>query len=72
MLDLNAFIGNLLHFLFYIKLEVCKMAIKNIQNNGLGPKVMKLFSCSAKLSMKISLLISMKIPTIIGIFIFIS
>ena len=33
-----------------------------------GPKV-KLFSCSTQLSMKFSLLINMKMPTIVGIFI---
>ena len=34
--------------------------------------VIKLFSCSTQLSMKFSLLINMKMPTIVGIFIFIS
>ena len=37
-----------------------------------GPEVIKLCSCSTQLSMKISLLINMKMPTIVGIFIFIS
>ena len=37
-----------------------------------GPKVVKLFSCSTHLSMKFSLLINMKMPTNVGIFIFIS
>ena len=37
-----------------------------------GAEVIKLFSCSSKLSMKFSLLINMKMPTIVGIFIFIS
>ena len=32
-----------------------------------GPEVMKLFSCSAQLRLKIILLINVKIPTIIGI-----
>ena len=35
-----------------------------------GPEVIKLFSCSTQLSMKFSPLISMKMPTIVGIFIF--
>ena len=35
-------------------------------------EVIKLFSCSTQLSMKFSLLIYMKMPTIVGIFIFIS
>ena len=37
-----------------------------------GSEVIKLFSCSTQLSMKISLLINMKMPTTVGIFIFIS
>ena len=37
-----------------------------------GPEVIKLFSCPTQLSMKIFLLINMKMPTIVGIFIFIS
>ena len=37
-----------------------------------GPEVIKLFSCSTQLSMKFSLLINMKMPTIVGIIIFIS
>ena len=37
-----------------------------------GPEVIKYFSCSSQLSMKFSLLINMKMPTIVGIFIFIS
>ena len=37
-----------------------------------GSEVIKLFSCSTQLSMKFSLLINMKMPTIVGIFIFIS
>ena len=36
------------------------------------PEVIKPFSCSTQLSMKFSLLINMKMPTIVGIFIFIS
>ena len=36
------------------------------------PEVLKLFSCSTQLSMKFSLLINMKMPTIVGIFIFIN
>ena len=37
-----------------------------------GSEVIKLFLCSTQLSMKFSLLINMKMPTIVGIFIFIS
>ena len=37
-----------------------------------GPKVIKLFSCSAQLSMKFYLLINVKMPTIVGILIFLS
>ena len=36
------------------------------------PEVIKPFSCSTQLSMKFSVLINMKMPTIVGIFIFIS
>ena len=37
-----------------------------------GSEIIKKFSCSTQLSMKFSLLINMKMPTIVGIFIFIS
>ena len=37
-----------------------------------GSEVIKLFSCSTQLSMKFSLLINMKMPTVVGIFIFIT
>ena len=37
-----------------------------------GPEVIKLFSCSTQLSMKFILLINVKMPTIVGISIFIS
>ena len=37
-----------------------------------GPEVIKRFSCSTELSLKFSLLINMKMQTIVGIFIFIS
>ena len=37
-----------------------------------GPEVIKLFSWSTQLSMKFSLSINMKMPTIVGIFIIIS
>ena len=33
-----------------------------------GPKVIKLFSCSAQLRLKFILLINVKMPTIVGIF----
>ena len=36
------------------------------------PEVIKLLSCSTQLSVKLSLLINIKMPTIVGIFIFIS
>ena len=44
----------------------------NDKANNTDPRVIKLFSCSFELSMKFSLLIDMKMPTIVGIFIFIS
>ena len=37
-----------------------------------GPEVILLFSCSTQLSMNFSLLINIKMPTIVSIFIFIS
>ena len=37
-----------------------------------GPEVIKIFSCSAQLSMKFFLLINVKMPTIVGILTFIS
>ena len=37
-----------------------------------GPDVVKLFSCSTQLSTKLILLINDKMPTIVGIFTFIS
>ena len=45
---------------------------EKVQYMSLGPEVIKVFSCSTQLSMKFSLLIDMKMPTIVGIFIFIS
>ena len=40
--------------------------------NRLGPKVLKLFSCSTQLSMKFFLVIDVKMPTIVGILTFMS
>ena len=37
-----------------------------------GPEVIQLFSCSAQLSMKIFLLINVKMPTTVGILTFMS
>ena len=37
-----------------------------------GTKVIKLFSCSTQLSMKFFLLINVKMPTVVGIFTFMS
>ena len=37
-----------------------------------GPEVIKLFSCSTELSSKFILLINVKMPTMVGIFSFIS
>ena len=44
----------------------------SIQQSLICPQGYKLFSCSTQLKMKFSLLINMKMPTNIGIFIFIS
>ena len=40
--------------------------------NKSGLEVIKLFSCSTQLSMKFIMLISVKMPTMVGIFTFIS
>ena len=45
--------------------EVGQRALKSQQ--GPGPEVIKLFSCSTQLSMKFSPLINVKMPTIVGI-----
>ena len=46
--------------------SVCNIVLQS------GPEVIKLFSCSTRLSLKFSLIINMKTPTIVDIFIFIS
>ena len=51
--------GNTLHFI-----------LRNRKSVSPSSTVIKLFSCSTQLSMKFSLLINMKMPTIVGIFIF--
>ena len=43
-----------------------------VDKSRTGLKVIKLNSCSTQLTMKFSLLMNMKLPTIVGIFIFIS
>ena len=53
------------HFIF-VRLE------SKTRRAGPGHELIKLFSSSAQLRMKFSLLINMKMPTIVGIFIFIS
>ena len=45
---------------------------RGIPGNCSGPEVIKLFSCLAQLSMKFFLLITVKMPTIVGILIFMS
>ena len=42
------------------------------ENPKTGPEVIKLFSCSTQLSTNFILLINVKMPTIVGILIFIS
>ena len=44
--------------------------ISKVINEKYGPQIIKRFSCSTQLSMNISLLINMKMPTMVGIFIF--
>ena len=47
-------------------------AISSAQEGESGPKVIKLFSYSTQLSTEFILLINVKMPTIVGIFTFIS
>ena len=70
---------------FFSKLTFSKISFRNTirVSNGLdldqdrhfvgpGPEVIKLFPCTTQLSMKFFLLINVKMPTIVGIFTFIS
>ena len=49
-----------------------QLSVTGVSAQSTGPEVIKLFSCSFQLSMKFYVLINMKMPTIVGIFIFIS
>ena len=72
--------GGQLDWLLVFNMDMNVFSITNInedieeipQSQRSGPEVIKFFSCSTRLSMKFSLLINMKMPTIVGIFIFIS
>ena len=46
--------------------------LKEPSSETTGPEVIKLFSCSTQLSMKIFLLINVKMPTIVGYLTFMS
>ena len=46
----------------------CVLEQDTLASQSTGPKVIKLFSCSAQLSLKFILLINVKMPTIVGIF----
>ena len=53
--------------------SVCRtVLIQNIRTQRPGPDVIKLYSCTTQLRMKFSLLINRKMPTTVGIFLFIS
>ena len=54
----------------YFSLNKYKYLDKQIECSG--PEVIRLFSCSTQLSIKIFLLINIKIPTIVGILTFMS
>ena len=54
------------HCILFFRIQRRKQAVV------IGPRGYKLFSCSTQLSMKFSLLIDMKMRTIVGIFISIS
>ena len=59
----------------YLIISHCLWVYYSVHNDSLaaicwvraGPEVIKLFSCSTQLSMKFSLLINVKMPTIVGI-----
>ena len=53
---------------FYFPAEIAGRNSRDLP----GLMVIKLFSCSTQLCMKLPLLVNMKMPTIVGIFIFIS
>ena len=59
-------------FVMYLEFHQNHLQTFLISNHNAGSEVIKCFSCSSQLSMKFSLLINMKMPTIVGIFIFIS
>ena len=50
--------------------EICMK--KRFHNTGTWPRGYNTVSCATQLSMKVSLLINTKMPTIVGIFVFIS
>ena len=58
---------------YYSELQICidrahwLILMQNILVMIEGPKVIKPFSCSTQLSMKVFLLINIKMPTIVGI-----
>ena len=45
---------------------------KGLVNSSPGPEVIKLFSCSVQLSITFTMLINVKMPTIVGILTFMS
>ena len=50
----------------------CVYKLSDANSKSPGPEVIKLFSCSTQLSTKYILLISVRMPTIVGILTFIS
>ena len=70
----NVFIEKISNILVENILWVGKKKKTHSLSEALKPclEVIKLFSCSTQLSMKFSLLINLKMPAIVGIFLFIS
>ena len=66
MLSVKCYVS--MHFLSHLEYVGALNLIASIP----GPKVLKLFSCSAQLRLKFILLINVKMPTIVGILTFIS
>ena len=59
------------HQYLYLPLVLGQAFLSNQCRHRSGPEVIKLFLCSTQLSMKFSLLLNMKMPATVCIFIFI-
>ena len=57
---------------FRSTMRLNKASTYDFEELGPGPEVIKLFSCSTQLSIKFSLVINVKMPTVVGILTFMS